>query len=201
MKQLTDKQQKILDYIQAFFAEKGYPPTVREIAAKFGMVVSGAHGHLAALIRKGYLIRAQGKRRALELAAFLKKATDDIIQLPMLGRVAAGQPVLAQDHIEDYLSVSKEWSPRGATFALTVKGDSMVGAGMMSGDTVIVQKREAADDGEIIVALIEDEAVVKRFRKTKRGLFLVSENPAYEPILCGPSAHIIGRVVGLIRKY
>ena len=200
MKPLTPKQQKVLDYIQSFFEKRGYPPTMREIAEQFQMVVSGAYGHVQALIRKGYLKQTEGKRRAIELAQSLRSAAD-IVQLPLLGRVAAGQPVLATNDLDELVSVSRDWAPRGATFALRVKGDSMVGAAIMPGDTVMVEKREAGDDGEIVVVLLEEEAVVKRFRKTKRGAFLLSENPAYEKIELGSSARVMGRVVGLIRSY
>ena len=201
MEQLTPKQQRVLDFIQAAFRQKGVLPTVREIAAEFGMVVSGAYGHVKALIRKGYLKPAEGKRRAIELAESLRKLNDDVVQLPLLGRVAAGEPVLATNEVEEFLPVSKEWAPRGANFALTVKGDSMIGAGILPGDTVLVKKEETADDGEIVVVLLEDEAVVKRFCKTKRGAFLLSENPAYEKIELGSSARILGRVVGVVRTY
>ena len=197
---LTDRQESLLTYIETTIAEQGHPPTLYEMAHEMGgITVRGVIDHLKALEKKGYLRRHPGKRRAIEL---LQSRAPKRGEVPILGKVAAGVPLLAVENREGALSLGAEFLGSGAHFALRVQGNSMTGAGIQDGDYVIVHQQETAGLGDIVVALIGDEVTVKRFRKKGRGIFLEAANPAYPPIPLTdqiPEPRILGRVVGLYR--
>jgi repressor LexA len=202
---LTDRQQQIWNYLVEYVDRHGYPPTVREIGEQVGLASpSTVHAHLANLERAGLLKRDPTKPRALELLGREAKtaaAASDAVRLPLVGEIAAGSPLLAAENIEEYLSLPK--STKG-DFLLRVRGDSMIGAGILDGDLVIVQRAQDARNGEIVVALAgddesADEATVKTFYKEKGRIRLQPENAALEPIYA-PHVQVIGRVVGVFRE-
>ncbi|HEY3374113.1 MAG TPA: transcriptional repressor LexA [Candidatus Aquicultor sp.] len=201
---LTQRQRQILDFILSEINKKGYPPSVREIGHAVGLTSSSTvHSHLAALERKGYIRRDPTKPRALEVTDF--RLSDKGIMpgkvhnVPLVGRVAAGLPLLAQENIEDNFAVPSELASE-SSFMLRVKGDSMIEAGILDGDYIIIRQQNTAHDGEIVVALIDDEATVKRFFKKRDHIVLKPENSAMEPIIV-PDAKVLGKVVGLMRKF
>ena len=198
---LTRRQAEILTFIQRHAETRGYPPSVREIGRALGLTSSSTvHSHLAALEKKGYLHRDPSKPRALEILrderAFPPKRA---IPLPVVGRVAAGTPILAQENIEDYFPVPAEFLAGAEGFILRVHGDSMIDAGIHDGDYLIVRRQPTARDGDIVVARLEDEATVKRFYREADHVRLQPENDAMEPILAR-DVHIEGKAVGLIRR-
>lgn len=198
---LTPRQEEILNYIKEEVQQKGYPPSVREIGKAVGLSSSSTvHAHLSQLEKKGYIRRDPTKPRAIELMEDswfipLRK----IASVPVVGSVAAGSPVLAEENIIDYFPLPKEFVRQDAFFMLSVKGDSMINAGILDGDYVIVRQQSTANNGEIIVAMIEDEATVKRFYQEDGCFRLQPENDYYEPIII-KNVKVLGKVVGLFRK-
>ena len=203
-KDLTKRQQEIFEFIKKYSARYGYPPTVRDIGKAVGLASSSTvHAHLANLEKVGLLRRDPSKPRAIEM---LDKAVDAAKSavtggggLPLVGQVAAGQPILAEENIEDYVQVPQLAGGDDGEFILAVRGDSMVDAGILDGDFVVVQRRDTASDGEIVVALVGEEATVKRFFKESDHIRLQPENDAMEPIRTR-EVQILGRVVGVLRK-
>ena len=208
---MTRKQQEIYDFIAAFIAEHSYPPSVREICDGVGLrSPSTVHFHLQNMEEKGFLAK-DGKARALTLAQTAEKAAatpaepvyeePDIPagRVPIVGTVAAGTPILAQECIEDYLTFDTNGRD-GEYFALRVRGESMLNAGILPGDLVVVHQQREAHNGEIVVALIEDEATVKRLQRRNGEVWLLPENDAYEPI-DGRYASILGKVSAVVRTY
>lgn len=204
MKELTKKQSSILEFIRDSQLKYNSTPTLREIMARFKFKAIGtAQYYLKNLERKGYIKREKDKARSISVVG-LKNPLRDIIDVPIIGRVAAGSPILAIENIEGHVAVDKTWARGDSVFALKVHGDSMINAGINDGDFAIVRKQPAAHDGEIVVALIDNEATVKRFYKTDDTITLKAENPNMEPLSYrGGDAHIsvIGKVVGVFRKY
>lgn len=199
MEQINEKQQKILDFIKSYIKEQGFPPSVRDICQGVGLrSPSSVHGHLKALQRAGYLDRKDGKTRSLNLTA-PGENTQNICHIPILGHVAAGTPILAEENIEGYVPFDNVRSGY-EYFALQVKGDSMINAGIFPADIVIVRKQNTGINGEIVVALLDDEATVKRYSFQDGTLWLLPENPNYNPI-DGTNALILGKVVANIRYY
>ena len=198
MKTLSPKQQQIYDYIISFSAEHGYPPSVREIGAYVGLKSpSTVHFHLKGLESAGLITKAEGKTRSITVAQPEASAQED--KVPVVGSVAAGSPILAQECIEDYLTFDTGGRP-GEYFALKVRGESMKYAGILPGDLVIVHQQADAHSGEIVVALFEDEATVKTLRRKDGHIWLMPENPEYEPI-DGDGCSILGKVVAVVRRY
>ena len=198
-KNLTQRQQQILDYIVAEVKSKGYPPSVREIGAAVGLSSSSTvHSHLSALEKKGLIKRDPSKPRALLLMDRKTELDNNSVVVPLLGQVAAGQPILATENIVDNISWSKNLSAT-PSFALSVKGDSMIEDGILDGDVVMVRQQPTAENGDIVVALIEDEATVKRFYLEPDRIRLEPANPSYSPIYT-TEASILGKVVGLLRS-
>jgi len=199
---LSKKQIEVLEFIKKELATKGYPPSVREICEAVNLKsTSTVHGHLEKLEKKGYIRRNPTKPRAIEVLdsnsyIFSKK---EIVELPIVGKVTAGQPILAQENIEDTLPIPIDFVGNNDSFILVIKGDSMIEAGILDGDYVIVQKQSYANNGDIVVALLDDEATVKRFYKEKNYFRLQPENPNYEPIITDKLS-IIGKVIGVLRK-
>ena len=205
---MTERQRAILEYLHEYVDEHGYPPTVREIGEAVGLrSPSTVHAHLAQLERAGALKRDPTKPRAIELADRRRPEQrgeqPDVLRLPLVGQIAAGGPLLAEQNIEEEIGVPEPLSS-GADFLLRVRGDSMVNAGILDGDIVVVQRREDARNGEIVVALAgedetADEATVKRFFREDGRIRLQPENDALEPIYA-PYVQILGRVVGVFRR-
>ncbi len=200
---LTARQRRILEFIRETVRERGYPPTVREIGEAVGLTSSSSvHSQLANLERLGLLRRDPTKPRAVTLARPATRAEG--VAIPLLGRIAAGGPILAQENVEDYLTVPVGFAEEADHFALRVRGDSMVGAGILDGDLVVVRRQDVAEDGDIVAALLpgpgEDEATVKRLRRRDGRVLLVPENPALEPFELPPGGRILGKVVAVLRR-
>ena len=204
---LTKRQQEIFDFIKRYGAEHGYPPTVRDIGKAVGLASSSTvHAHLANLERLGMLRRDPTKPRAIEL---LDKAVGAVAGgvrtalggggLPLVGQVAAGQPILAEENIEEYIPVPEMAGGSDGEYILRVRGDSMVDAGMLEGDFVVIKPQETATDGEIVVALVGEEATVKRFFRESDHVRLQPENQTMQPIR-SKDVKVLGRVVGLFRS-
>ena len=205
---LTDRQRQIFDFLTKYVDGHGYPPTVREIGEAVGLASpSTVHAHLANLERAGLLRRDPTKPRAIELRREPKAAPEpatDVHKLPLVGEVAAGGPLLAEENIEDYLAVPEPLSRGGEEFLLRVKGDSMIQAGILDGDFAVVRRQQDARDGEIVVALAgddesTDEATVKRFFRENGRVRLQPENDALEPIYT-EHVQILGKVIGVFRQ-
>src|SRR5215204_6515624 len=191
---LTKRQKEIFEYVKSYAREHGYPPTVRDIGKAIGLTSSSTvHAHLANLEKLGMLRRDPTKPRAIEVLVDKAKAAVAPSGLPVVGQVAAGQPVLAEENIEEYVPVPEIAGGDLGEFVLRVKGDSMVGAGIFEGDYVVVRPQETAADGEIVVALVGEEATVKRFFREEKHVRLQPENDALEPIL-SRDVKVLGRV-------
>ena len=198
MSQLTPKQQQIYDYILTFADEHGYPPSVREIAEAVDLKSpSTVHFHLKGLRAAGLISQAEGKTRAITINSGLVHGRKD--QVPVVGNVAAGSPILAEECIEDYLTFDTE-GRTGEHFALKVRGESMRNAGILPGDLVVVHQQQSVRNGDIVVALYEDEATVKTYRNKDGHVWLMPENEDYEPI-DGEGCAILGKVVAVVRRY
>ena len=196
MAELSHMQQKIYDYIVACIREQGYPPSVREIGEAVGLKSpSTVHFHLKHLEEAGVIEKGAGKGRAIALTA--PEVPED--RVPIVGNVAAGSPILAEECIEDYLTFDTG-GRSGEYFALRVRGESMLNAGILPGDLVIVHRQAICSNGEIVVAMIEDEATVKRFSRQNGHVWLLPENEAYSPI-DGTYAQILGKVSAVVRRY
>jgi repressor LexA len=197
---LTKRQKEIFDYIRKYAAKTGYPPTVREIGKAVGLHSSSTvHAHLANLEKIGLLRRDPTKPRAIELLVGKAKQALRGPGLPLVGEVAAGEPVLAEENIEEYLELPGVIGGEDGDYILRVKGDSMKDAGILEGDYVVVKQAEDAVNGEIVVALLEHEATVKRFFREKDRIRLQPENSAYKPIRT-KEAQLLGKVVGVFRS-
>jgi len=205
MAKLTRKQQEIYDYILSFTNEHGYPPSVREIGAAVGLKSpSTVHFHMKGLEEAGVIVKAEGKTRAISLPGVsirpvAEEKNSHANQVPVVGNVAAGSPILAQECIEDYLTFDTQ-GMSGEHFALRVRGESMLNAGILPGDLVVVHRQQEVHNGEIVVALFEDEATVKTYQRKDGQVWLLPENPEYQPI-DGTHAEIIGKVVAVVRRY
>ena len=205
-KQLTKRQHTVLETIKTWIRDRGYPPTIRELGQQLGIKsLRGVTTHLDAIAKKGFLTRESRARsiRLRDLVAPFEQA----LRIPIVGRVRAGEPVLAQQHVEGHLVVDGRWvgarSPDAAThFALKVRGESMINAGILNGDFVIVRQQPTAANGEIVVALMDDEATVKRFFREDGRIRLQPEHPTMEPmtITKPKDVTILGKVVGVFRK-
>ena len=203
---LTARQREVLDFVRHFMTRVGYPPTVREIGSHFGFVPRSVFDHLKALERKGYLRRDPAKSRSLQLldASLSPSArTSSYRELPILGRVAAGQPLLSDQNIEGTSVVPQDWVNDDEAFLLKVQGESMIGAHICPGDQALVRRQSTAENGDIVVALLNDEATIKRILFRPDGIVLQPENPTMPPIEVRKgekSFQILGKVVGILRK-
>ena len=202
MTKLTARQQQIYDYILSFTAERGYPPSVREIGDALDLKSpSTVHFHLKGLEEAGMINKAEGKTRAISVPGrpVAEELDARANQVPVIGNVAAGSPILAQECIEDYLTFDTD-GLEGEHFALRVRGESMLNAGILPDDLVVVHRQQDARNGEIVVALLEDEATVKTLSRQNGKTWLLPENPDYDPI-DGTYAQILGKVVAVVRRY
>ncbi len=199
-KPLTKKQDRIFEFIREHVQDTGYPPTVREIGMNFRISEKGAYDHLNAIEKKGYIRRIPKKPRAIEILEFVpQKLPQTAVEVPIVGRVAAGEPILASENVEGTLPVPREVVKEDTCFALRVNGKSMIDAGIFEGDVVIVRSQNYADTGDIVVALLDDEATVKRFFRDGTRIRLQPENSVMSPIIVN-DAQILGKVVGLFRR-
>lgn len=199
-KTLTKRQQQILNFITNYIEDTGYPPTVRDIANAFDISSKGAYDHMLAIEKKGYIRRDPTKPRAIELLDFVsKRSRKSVVEIPVLGRVAAGEPLLASQNIESTITLSSDLVRTEQPFALRIKGDSMIGAGILEGDYVIVRQQHSADQGDIVVALIDEEATIKKFYREDNHIRLQPENPSIMPIIV-KDVTILGKVIGLYRE-
>ncbi|QXM06038.1 transcriptional repressor LexA [Crassaminicella indica] len=199
---ISKQQEKILNYIKNEVKTKGYPPSVREICKAVGLKSpSTVHGHLSKLEKNGYIRRDPTKPRAIEILADDSNIipTKEIIQVPIVGKVTAGQPILAVENIEDSFPVPRDFIDDNNYFMLIIKGTSMINAGILDGDYVLVKQQQVAHNGDIVVAMIEDEATVKKFYKEKDYIRLQPENPSMNPIIT-KDVRILGLVKGVFRK-
>jgi repressor LexA len=199
---LSQKQKKILDFLKQEIRTKGYPPSVREICDAVGLKsTSTVHGYLERLEKKGLIRRDPTKPRAIEILddmTYLSKK--ELVNVPIVGRVTAGQPILAVENIEDTFPIPTEYLHNSDVFMLSVRGESMIEAGILDGDYVLVQKQSTANNGDKVVALIEDEATVKTFYKERDHIRLQPENPLMDPIIVR-DVIILGKVIGVIRLF
>jgi len=199
---ITEKQREILEYIKSQIMNKGYPPAVREICEAVHLKsTSSVHSHLETLEKNGYIHRDPTKPRAIEIVDDdFNLARREIINVPIIGTVAAGQPILAIENIDGYFPLLAEDLPNEDLFMLRVQGESMINAGIYNGDKILIQKQETAQNGEIIVALVDDSATVKTFYKEEGHFRLQPENDTMAPIIVD-EVSIIGKVIGLFRSY
>lgn len=199
---ITKKQEEILDFIKARILEKGFPPAVREICEAVNLKsTSSVHSHLETLEKNGYIHRDPTKPRAIEILDDTFNLTRrELVNVPIIGRVAAGEPILAQENIENYFPIPAEMMPNKQSYILEVKGESMINAGILSGDYVLVQEQNTADNGDMVVALIEDGATVKTFYREEGVIRLQPENDFMDPIVLR-DVTILGKVIGVFRFF
>lgn len=199
---ITAKQQEILDYIKEEILQRGYPPAVREICEAVNLKsTSSVHSHLETLEKNGYIRRDPTKPRAIEICDdSFQMVRTEMVSLPVVGQVAAGQPILAEENIASYFPVPAEFVPHGESFILNVKGDSMINAGIFNGDQIFVNSCNTARNGEIVVALIDDSATVKTFYKEDGHIRLQPENDDMDPIIVD-DCQIVGKVFGVFRVF
>lgn len=197
---ISPKQQEILEYIKSQILERGFPPAVRDICEAVHLKsTSSVHSHLETLEKNGYIRRDPTKPRAIEiLDESFNFTRREMVNVPMVGRVAAGEPLLAEQNVENYFPIPMEFMPNNQTFMLRVKGDSMINIGIFDGDLVLVEQRQTARNGEVIVALVKDGATVKRFFKEEGVFRLQPENDALDPIIV-KEVQILGKVIGVFR--
>ena len=197
---ISAKQQEILEYIKSQLLAKGYPPSVREICEAVHLTsTSSVHSHLETLEKNGYIRRDPTKPRAIEIIDDNFNLTRrEVVNVPIIGQVAAGQPLLAVENIENYFPIPTEFMPNAETFMLKVKGDSMINAGIFNGDKILVQKQSDAQNGDIVVALVDDSATVKTFYKEDGHFRLQPENDTMDPIIVNECS-ILGKVFGIMR--
>ena len=197
---ISAKQLEILEYIKSQILERGFPPAVRDICEAVHLKsTSSVHSHLETLEKNGYIRRDPTKPRAIEILDdnfnFIRR---EMVNVPIVGRVAAGEPLLAEQNIENYFPIPMEYMPNKQTFMLKVQGESMINAGILDGDYVLVEERETTSDGEMVVALIEDGATVKTFYKEDENIRLQPENDTMEPIIVSDCT-VLGKVIGVFR--
>lgn len=199
---ITSKQQEILEYIKKEILNKGYPPAVREICEAVHLKsTSSVHSHLETLEKNGYIRRDPTKPRAIEIMDDNFNLTRrEVVNVPMVGKVAAGQPILAVENIDNYFPIPAEFMPNAESFMLKVKGESMINAGIFDGDNILVQKQSNARNGDMVVALVEDSATVKTFYKEDGHIRLQPENDTMDPIIV-PDCTILGKVFGVFRFF
>lgn len=200
---ISPKQTEILEYIKSEIINRGFPPAVREICEAVNLKsTSSVHSHLETLERNGYIRRDPTKPRAIEIVDDNFNLTRrELVNVPVVGRVAAGEPILAVENVENYFPSPAEFMPNSQTFMLNVKGESMINAGILDGDQILVQQQSTAENGDIVVALIDDSATVKTFYKEDGYYRLQPENDTMEPIIVKDDLKILGKVIGVFRFF
>ncbi len=198
MKNLTNRQSEVFDFIKIFIESHKYPPTIREIALDFGISVKGAYDHVKALEKKGVISCDTNRSRAIEVKS--DDLETEIVSIPILGHVAAGLPVLAAENFDGYINLPSNMLKNQNYFAVIVKGDSMIDAGILDGDTAIILQKPIVENGEIIVAVVDEALTLKRFYKEQNRIKLQAENDAYSPIYT-QNIRILGKLVKILRNY
>lgn len=198
---ISKKQAEILEYMKNEILNRGFPPSVREICEAVNLrSTSSVHSHLETLERNGYIRRDPTKPRAIEIIDDnFNLVRREVVNVPIVGRVAAGQPILAVENVENYFPIPAEFMPNAQTFMLTVKGESMINAGIFDGDQILVQQQNTAENGDMVVALLDDSATVKTFYKEKGYYRLQPENDTMDPIIVRDDLQILGKVIGVFR--
>lgn len=199
---ITEKQSQILEYIKSEILNKGYPPSVRDICQAVNLKsTSSVHSHLETLEKNGYIRRDPTKPRTIEIIDDnFNLVRREVVNVPLVGTVAAGQPILAIENIDNYFPIPSEYMPNEETFMLKVKGESMINAGILDGDNILVKRQNTAKNGDMVVALVEDSATVKTFYKENGHIRLQPENDYMDPIIL-PDVEIIGKVFGVFRFF
>ena len=199
---ITEKQSQILEYIKSEILNKGYPPSVRDICQAVNLKsTSSVHSHLETLEKNGYIRRDPTKPRTIEIIDDnFNLVRREVVNVPMVGTVAAGQPILAIENIDNYFPIPSEYMPNEETFMLKVKGESMINAGILDGDNILVKRQKTAKNGDMVVALVEDSATVKTFYKENGHIRLQPENDSMDPIIL-PDVEVIGKVFGVFRFF
>ncbi|MBO8458415.1 MAG: transcriptional repressor LexA [Spirochaetes bacterium] len=201
MRDLTERQKEILDFICKYIGENSFPPTIREIAGKFGITAKGAYDHVTALQKKNVIKFSNNKSRTIEIVEKESEQGGNVTSIPLLGTIAAGLPILSEENIEKMIPVAKSMLRTGKNyFALKVRGDSMIEAGILEGDIAIIESCTTCENGEIVVAVIEDSITLKRFYKETNRVKLQPENKNYKTLYY-QNIRIAGRLKGLIRTY
>ena len=200
MKGITERQQQVLNFISDYTAENGYPPTVREISEHFGISIRAIQDHLIALQKKGYLSQAQKRSRSIKVLSDSQNQPF-VGKVPLLGTVAAGKPLLCEENLDGYVNLTEPFvRPGKSYFALRVRGQSMINAGILEGDLAVVEQANVAVDGQIIVAVIDDAITLKRYYKEATRIRLQPENPDFQPIYCD-DVRIVGILSNIVRTY
>jgi repressor LexA len=201
MKELTQRQKEVLSFIAGYINKHNYPPTIREIGDFFSISVKGAHDHVTALKRKGVIKQEDKRSRTMELVGEGRASLNRLVEIPLLGTVAAGVPILSEENWDGTVQINEALLKKNRKyFALRVRGDSMVGVGIMDGDTAVIEKQSVAKNGEIVVALVDEAVTLKRFFKESKRIKLQAENANYPPIY-SQNVRLLGRLVHIIRSY
>jgi repressor LexA len=201
MKELTQRQKEILSFIAGYINQHNYPPTIREIGDFFSISVKGAHDHVTALKRKGVIKQVDKRSRTMELVGEGRASLNRLVEIPLLGTVAAGIPILSEENWDGTVQINDALLKKNRKyFALKVRGDSMVGAGIMDGDMAVIEKQSIAKNGEIVVAVMDEAVTLKRFFKESKRIKLQAENANYPPIY-SQNVRLLGRLVHIIRSY
>ena len=202
MRKPTERQQEVLDFIAGYIDTHTYPPTIREVAEFFSISVKGAHDHLAALKKKGFLKQGDKRSRTMEIVRTGEEG-DEFAEIPVLGTVAAGRPILALENMDGSIKLHRSFIRNGGKyFALRVKGDSMEDAGIMNGDTAVIEQSDTVRNGEIAVVMLDDDAVtLKTFYRESARIRLQPENSKYSPIFCSRDVRVLGRLAHILRSY
>lgn len=201
MRELTERQRQVLDIVRRYILKNGQSPTVREIVRELGVrSTCTVHKHLTALAKKGLLSKTRYGYRSIELPGEYSPRQIKFTSVPLVGRIAAGTPLLAEENLDGFLPIPADMAQGDGLFALKVRGDSMVNAGIFDGDVIVARQQSIADNGDIVVALVEDEATVKRFFRESGQVRLQAENPSYPPIVT-PNVQILGKVALSIRRF
>ena len=202
MKEPTKRQEEVMDFISKYIHSHAYPPTIREVADFFSISVKGAHDHLAALKKKGLLKQGDKKPRTIELVKITEKGREDFEEIPILGTVAAGRPILSEENMEGSVRLHRSFLKKGRKyFALRVRGDSMENAGIMDGDTAVIEEQPAVRNGEIAVVMLDEAVTIKAFYKESARIRLQPANPRYSPIYCTRDIRVLGRLAHIFRSY
>ena len=204
MKNLTNRQKEVLEFIARFTDENGYPPTVREIGDHFDISLRAVQDHIAACQKKGYLSQCQKRSRSIRVLKNEEGVSETkafTSRIPLLGTVAAGKPLLSEENVDGYVTIAEPFIGPGKTyFALRVRGSSMINAGILEGDLAIIEKADVASEGQIVVAVVDNAITLKRFYREENRIRLQPENPDFQPIYTN-DAHLAGIMVGLVRTY
>jgi len=199
VKELTKRQEEVINFIASYIRTHAYPPTIREVAEFFSISVKGAHDHLTALKKKGLIKQGDKKSRTLEL---VKSGEEDIKEIPILGTVAAGRPILSDENMDGSIRLDRSMLKSGRNyFALRVRGDSMEGAGIMDGDTAVIEQQNVVRNGEIAVVMLDDAVTLKTFFQESTRIRLQPENSRYSPIYCSGDLRILGKLTHIVRSY